>query len=241
LAGGANCVAVGVIGRRNVCDRRLGFASADADARHHAGRVMMKSEVGSRKSEGERCARRWICLVVVLIIFSVRPSSLFADGGTLRLSQRDGDLQVSAFTSPAVLRVGMIDVSVLIQDAASGRVRIDLPSVVRLQSIEDANLVVECATSATDATNKLFRAALVDVPRAGNWKVQVLVGQNSADDQSIAANQVVPEFQIAIGPPLPAWLEIAPWISWPFAVVGLFFVHQAMKSGSIRRVAAIER
>ena len=201
----------------------------------------MKAEGGRRKAEGGRCALQRFCIVVAVVIFSVRPSNLFADGGTLRLSQSKGDLQISVFTSPAVLRVGMIDVSVLIQDAASGKVRIDLPSVVRLQSIEDANLVVECATSATDATNKLFRAALVDVPKAGDWKVQVLVGQNSADDKNIAANQVVPEFQIAVGPPLPAWLEIAPWISWPFAVVGLFFVHQAMKSGSIRRVAAIER
>ena len=167
------------------------------------------------------------------------PSNLFADGGTLRFSQRQGDLQISVFTSPAVLRVGVVDVSVLVQDAASGRVRNDVPSVVRLQSVEDANLVVERATNSTDATNKLFRAALVDVPRAGDWQVSVLVGQNSADDRHRVTNQAAPDFQIAVGPPLPAWLEISPWISWPFAVAGLFLMHQSIKSRSLRQIAVI--
>jgi hypothetical protein len=142
----------------------------------------------------------------------------------------------------------MIDVSVLIQDAATGKVRTDVPSVVRLQSTEDPNVVVECSTNSNDATNKLFRAALIEVPRAGDWKVTVLVGKNLADDEQTPADRVqsakyslrpkAPEFQLAVGPPLPPWLEIAPWICWPFAVAVLFLTHQSMKSRWLR-IAAV--
>jgi hypothetical protein len=41
-------------------------------------------------------------------------------------------------------------------------------------------------------------------------------------------------FDFAVSPPPPAWLDLAPWIGWPFGVVALFFVHQRLASGARR-------
>jgi hypothetical protein len=36
------------------------------------------------------------------------------------------------------------------------------------------------------------------------------------------------EFELAVGPPIPAWLELAPWVGWPVGAVLLFGAHQVL-------------
>src|SRR5262249_156491 len=66
------------------------------------------------------------CLLCVFLLSSchlitVSPGHARADGGTVRLSQRAGGYQVTVFTEPTPLRAGPVDVSVLVQDAATGQ------------------------------------------------------------------------------------------------------------------------
>lgn len=157
--------------------------------------------------------KRILCFSISLLLY---PSLVLADGGTLRISQRCGDYQVSVFTSPAVLRAGLIDISVLVQDAATGQVRTNLPISIQLQSDEERSIQLQQPADASAATNKLFRAALFDVPRAGTWKASVLVGK------------IPVSFDFAVAPPPPAWLALAPWIGWPFVLAALFLWHQRL-------------
>jgi hypothetical protein len=176
-------------------------------------------------------------LIVVLILQF--PSSLFGDGGSLRLSQQSGDLQISVFTSPAVLRCGAMDVSVLMQDAVTGKVRADVPAMVRLTRIDDRNgaqptdALEQLATTAA-ATNKLFRAATFDVPRSGNWRCSVSLNSDSLGATENDDHGEPLGFELAVGPPAPAWLELAPWIGWPFALIVLFLIHQRLASRARR-------
>jgi hypothetical protein len=166
------------------------------------------------------------------------PHQSFADGGTLRLSQRWSDRQISVFTSPAVLRAGPIDISVLIQDAQSGRVRTDSTVDVELGALDPPALVLSKTATADAATNKLFKAALFDVSHAGPWKVRIFLRdpQIPIDSATEQTSRDVPaaEFELAIAPPLPAWLDLAPWIGWPFAAIALFGVHQWLAAKSNR-------
>jgi hypothetical protein len=178
--------------------------------------------------------------IALILLF---PSMLLADGGTLRLSARNGDFQVSVFTSPAVLRCGIIDISVLVQDAITGKVRTDLPVKVQLKQAEAGNgnrtaeVLEQTATTAT-ATNKLFRAAQFEVPQPGIWRGSVsliadpLSARSTTEAQATNAKPLA--FDLAISPPSPAWLDLAPWIGWPFGMVALFFVHQRLASGARR-------
>jgi hypothetical protein len=169
--------------------------------------------------------QRTLYFIVSLILC---PGLALADGGTLRFSQRCGEFQVSVFTSPAVLRAGQVDVSVLVQDADTGKTRNDIPILVRLSLVDQAGLEIEHAATTTDATNKLFRAALFDVPRPGIWQASVFLGQGASQEPAPLT------FDLNVAPPPPAWLQLAPWIGWPAALVALFFWHQRL---AVRREA----
>ncbi|HEV3259998.1 MAG TPA: hypothetical protein VG013_24230, partial [Gemmataceae bacterium] len=52
-------------------------------------------------------------------LLSLLPSMAMADGGAIRLSEQKGDYQITVFTAPTPLRAGPVDVSVLIQNAAT--------------------------------------------------------------------------------------------------------------------------
>ena len=62
-----------------------------------------------------------ILMLAILSFHILDPSSLArADGGAVRLRQKTGGYQIAVFTSPTPLRAGPVDLSVLIQDAATG-------------------------------------------------------------------------------------------------------------------------
>jgi hypothetical protein len=163
--------------------------------------------------------RRWPLQLIFALGFISLVSEARGDGGTLQLSQRYGELRVSVFTSPAVPRVGMIDVSVFIQDAKTKRVRHDLPVKTRLERVEGAAIPLQEHATAEMATNRLFQAALFDLPKAGRWRVTVSLTDVNLDPLA---------FELDVAPPLPPWLQLAPWVGWPFAVVALFLVHQKL-------------
>jgi hypothetical protein len=142
-----------------------------------------------------------------------------ADGGTLRLRERAGGYQVAVFTSPAPVRAGPVDVSVLVQDAATGEVVPDAQVVVRLTTpgTED---VLEQAATAEPATNKLFRAAVFQLPAPGRWDVEVAV--DGPDGPASLRFDV----QAADAPP--RWLDLWPWFTWPALAVTLFAVHRLL-------------
>ena len=189
-----------------------------------------------------RISKSITCIVPLFITaFIAHPSQLFADGGTLRLSQLDGNFQCSVFTSPASPRVGMVDVSVLVQDAATGKVRDDVLVTIHLQPIDEPAMVLQRSATAADATNKLFQAAQFDVPQSGMWRASVLLNANPADAESMGHSKPSLTFEFAVAPPLPAWLEIAPWIGWPFVVLSLFLAHQIFRLCSVRTSVAVQR
>jgi hypothetical protein len=146
------------------------------------------------------------------------------DGGTLRLSRRSGDWQVSVFTSPSPLRAGPVDVSVLVQQAATGRTLLDVPVLVRVWLVGGPERVQEMRATSAAATNKLFQAAILELPDAGRYHVAVSVGESD----------VPMEFEMEADQPPPTWLDLAVWIGWPFALVLLFATHRILVQLSTR-------
>jgi hypothetical protein len=170
------------------------------------------------------------CLIIVACFAAAvlgAPALALADGGTLRASQVIGENRISIFTSPAVLRVGTIDISVLAQDAKTGAILRDSPIRIRLECIDRAVIPLEQEATFAAATNKLFRAAQFDVPEAGNWRTTVVFGEPAQSPTNASIS-----IPLSIEPPLPAWMELAPWIAWPFGVVALYCVHRALAARS---------
>jgi hypothetical protein len=161
--------------------------------------------------------------VISLLAFSVAlggaSSTARADGGTVRYSGRCGDRLVTIFTDPTPPRAGVVDVSVLVQDAESKKPMTNVPVVVRAHRIDGAPVQLRARATGEAATNKLLRAAPLELT-AGRWHNEILV-DDSAEGSPIA-------FDLDVTEGLPAWTQTSLWIGWPFAVIGLFVAHQCL-------------
>jgi hypothetical protein len=158
-----------------------------------------------------------IAAVASLVLASAHP--LWADGGTLRLSERAGGYQVSVFTSPQPFRAGPVDVSVLVQDPETGEYVPDARVSVRLTQ-RLTKVAVETPATTEAATNKLYRAAPFELSTSGWWDVQVHIeGPHGA---------ATVDFAVEADAPLPRWVDLLPWIAWPFVAIALFILHQTL-------------
>jgi hypothetical protein len=145
-------------------------------------------------------------------------SPVLGDGGTLRFSGRRGDRLVTVFTAPAPLRAGPIDLSVLVQDAETGRPITNLPIDVQGQQIGHAQTTIRAAATPGAATNKLLRAARLELSEPGRWHFDVYV-------QGVDRSQPI-GFDVEVAQPPPPWLNMSLWIAWPLVPIGLFAIHQ---------------
>lgn len=153
------------------------------------------------------------------VLLGVAPSA-FADGGTVRASVQQRGLRVTVFTSPASPRVGPVDVSVLVQDAASGQPVAGVQVHVRAASRRDQASTIEALATTDNATNKLLNAAVLDVPEAGWWEFRIRVDGRG--------EPVEVTFDLEVGEALPGWVSWLGWVAWPVIVILLFATHQLL-------------
>jgi hypothetical protein len=138
----------------------------------------------------------------------------------MQLSQRNGNYQITVFTTPTPMRVGPVDISVLVLDAATGEPALDAQVAVKATH-GGPNGITLCHAATTDAaTNKLYHAAILELPEPGWWNVEVSI------DGSLGKAQV--RFELESAESLPHWLTVWPWIGWPVLAIVLFGVHQVL-------------
>jgi hypothetical protein len=166
--------------------------------------------------------RRAILQVFLLspcLLVALSPCHVRADGGALRLHQRAGNYRIAVFTSPTPFRAGMVDVSVLVQDALTGECVPAMRTTVVLTA-RDSGLVVEQNATAEAATNKLFHAAVFQLPEPGWWDGEIRIDG--------LHGPVSVHFAVAADEPLPPWRDRWPWFTWPAIVVAIFVLHQGL-------------
>jgi hypothetical protein len=109
-----------------------------------------------------------------------------------------------------------VDISVLVQDAATGE---PLPqALVTLRVTRAGQSTLEYPATSEAATNKLLRAAQFELPEAGRWTMEVQVDG--------LREPVVLGCELEAAEPAPRGLEMWPWICWPALVIALFGIHQ---------------
>lgn len=137
----------------------------------------------------------------------------------MRLHQRAGGYQVAVFTAPTPLRAGPVDISVLVQDAATGAWAPEARVVVQLKASQSGRRLEFQATTEA-STNRLLHAAVFDLPEPGLWEVEVAI------DGPPGPARV--HFALEADEAQPRWQELWPWYSWPAFVVALFGVHRLL-------------
>ena len=141
-----------------------------------------------------------------------------ADGGLLRTRQEAGPFIVSIFTAPEPLRVGAVEVSVLVQ-SSDGRLLTDAVVDILLESTNLEQRRVSATHHAT--SNKLAKAAVIDLPTAGQWTLTISVRR---DGDSATVTCLVPVAEARSQTAL-VW----PWLLAPPVVIALFALNQTLK------------
>jgi hypothetical protein len=165
---------------------------------------------------------RLICGCMLLGFPSAR---CWADGGVVRAIERDGPFQISAFTSPNPLVAGPADISVMVQDARTlapvEEPRIEVTIVPRGR----AYAAVTLPATAEAATNKLFRACLVEL-EPGWYDVAVTC------DAAQSRGQV--RFALEVGAAPAQRAGLWPWFTWPVVPVVIFGLQQFLSRKKAR-------
>lgn len=166
--------------------------------------------------------RRGLFLVAALLAFSSRAQ---ADGGLVALHQEAGPFVVTVFTAPGPLRAGPVDISVLVQDRASGQPVLDGEVFVRLKSPGGKTLIARATREA--AQNKLLYSALMNLPEAGQWELEVTIKQGK-EIASIVG-------QVSAATPTPFLLSYWRSLLLPPIVIAGFALNQWLKRRSADR------
>jgi hypothetical protein len=157
------------------------------------------------------------CGLVVCLLLSGKASG---DGGTVRLKDSTGPFVVTIFTAPEPLRVGVADLSVLVQGRDNGEPILDAQVSIRLSlpasSVGVGETIAVQATHA-QAINKLLYAAAIDLPAAGKATLRVDVRRGAEVTVSCA-------LPIAPGPP--PFAAVWKYLVMPPAVILVFVLHQ---------------
>ncbi len=151
------------------------------------------------------------------MLFAIaRAATVLADGGAVRAIVLDGGLQLSVFTSPAVLVAGEADISVLVQDAET-RTPVTAAEVhVEVIPRGRAYAAERLAATSDVATNKLFRACHL-VLEPGEYEVEVIA---TAEGHRGKAH-----FEMSVGPPPTRASAFWPWYTWPALPILLLAAH----------------
>jgi hypothetical protein len=177
---------------------------------------------------------------LILLCLLLMNQAAHADGGRLRLREPAGPFIVTLFTTPDPLTEGRADFSVaversgdqglnrgLVQDA---KVTLVLSPQDRATAASSGDETLVLTASHAAATSAFLQAANFTVPRAGVWKIKILVQQGTDSGECSGVIDVLP-YRITTDET--AW-EIA---VVPIAML-LFGVHQARK---VRRRRTRER
>ena len=150
-----------------------------------------------------------------------------ADGGSLRLAGKEGRYQITVFTAPTPLRAGPVDISVLVQDAATGDPLTQTRVIVRMTRA--GRPALENPATIEAATNKLFRAAQFELTEPGRWELRVEV--DGVYGRAVIAGE------IEAAKRMPRWRETWPWIGWPVLAIVLFCIHQMLARRAGRSIS----
>jgi hypothetical protein len=169
------------------------------------------------KGSRRRCLA---CRVLPLGVMMLFPGLGRTDGGTVRLSEQKGNYRITVFTSPSPLRAGPVDISVLMQDAATGELASGVQLTIGVVRQSSGGTAIHRRATTEAATNKLYYAANIDLPEPGQYSVNLSIEGTLGKVQT--------GFDVEAAEALPTWLTMLPWIGWPVVAIVLFGVHERL-------------
>jgi len=161
--------------------------------------------------------------VALLLLAASAP--LFADGGAVLLHQQTGPYVVTFFASPTPPRAGMVDLSVLVQSAATLDPVLD--SDVHI-SLAKSGPPVDIHATRSQANNKLLYAASAPLRDPGLWRYSVTISRQAADPIVISGS-------LTVNPEQPKLAAYAAYLALPFLALAILALHQWLRFRKVPR------
>lgn len=166
--------------------------------------------------------------LILMTLLAVAPLAL-ADGGRLRFRQAAGPFIVTLFTTPDPLSAGPADFSVAVERAGVQGMVQDADVTFLLTPLDGGDRIVLRA-SHDAATSRFLEAANFTLPRAGQWRVTVVVEQGSDAGKCSDTLDVAPAGLVSN--------QIGWNVLLVLSAVVLFLLHQARKRAYWSRLRA---
>ena len=164
---------------------------------------------------------RALALAAALLVWAGARTA-FADGGRLRASEDVGAFRVAIFTAPEPVLAGRADVSVLVQDRASGEAVLDADVTLELLGPGGARSV---DTAGRHERNRLFYGAQVELA-PGAWIAAARVRRGASEAVVRASFEVRDSRRAAV-----AW----PYLSIPPCAVVLYAANRGLRNRGRKR------
>jgi hypothetical protein len=148
------------------------------------------------------------------------PMIVHGDGGRVQLQQKADSFLITVFATPAPLRAGLVEVSVLIQSVENDQPVLDAQVQISLRS--ESGMTARADARRADAKNKLLYATLVNLPESGQWQIEVEV-KHGGTISKVAGFLVV-------APAWPLFLSYWRWLVLPPFAIALFILNQRLRS-----------
>jgi hypothetical protein len=172
------------------------------------------------RDDGALSVRRPLLLLcLVAVVLFAQGYQVFADGGIVQLQRSAGPFVITVFTAPAPLCAGPADVSIMIQERNSMHPVLDAEVIVILQ--RDGGETIEAAAKRVQSKNKLLYTALMLVPKAGRWEIEVMVLRKPEEIRIGGTMTVAPPRHFL---PTHWWV-----LALPPVTIGLFVINQWLK------------
>ena len=171
--------------------------------------------------------RAYLTVVAFALLSLVRG---YADGGAIITRQVIDGLELTAFASPAPLRAGPVDVSLLVQK--SGKPILDAVVDFSWRSLSTSSVewLPPCCTMEAGveripalrghSNNRLLYSAIIPMKSVGPSElvIRVFAGEK----------EVLLSCGLVVGQPLPPALAFWPWLAFPPVAIAGFALHQSL-------------
>ncbi len=159
--------------------------------------------------------------LVAVLMLGMWATAAYGDGGTMLLHQDAGAFTVTLFAAPRPLQVGAADLSVMVQDRASGDVLLD--PIIDLTIVPETGNAMQQTVRLTkgQASNRLLQAATLHFSSTGKWRVLLLVKRGNEVAHLSTECAVEPDRSRATL----VWF----YVLLPVGIILLFVIHQGLK------------
>ena len=161
--------------------------------------------------------RALLRMTLALFALLALPGESHADLGALVADGVAGPYRVSVLVSPAPLRVGRSQWSVLVQDRSGGVVR---DAEVELSWGMGGHGAHRITRAARAGSHPFYLSSDVDLPAEASWRVEVSVRSSAGSDALV--------FDVAVAAGRGPWSAHWPALVAPLLVLGLFALHQSL-------------